>query len=97
MDDPNERTLMRQCIDGICHCDFRLTVTNCVEGHSLFVMYLVFIGLSGLVILVGKTSPTLPFFFSSLTPPFKKALGYLRIGIFVKDIDYSKQGQIVDS
>ncbi|CAO3597026.1 unnamed protein product [Absidia cylindrospora] len=53
MSDPNERTLMRQCINGVCHCDFRLTVTNCVEGSALRLMYLTFIGLSALVIVIG--------------------------------------------
>ncbi|KAI8096318.1 uncharacterized protein BX664DRAFT_382779 [Halteromyces radiatus] len=53
MDDPNERTLMRQCVNGICHCDFRLTVTNCVESFALRTMYLSFIALSALVIIIG--------------------------------------------
>ncbi|CAO3630771.1 unnamed protein product [Cunninghamella blakesleeana] len=49
----DERSLMRQCVNGVCHCDFRLTVTNCVEHQGLFIMYMTFIALSGLVILIG--------------------------------------------
>ncbi|ORX57638.1 hypothetical protein DM01DRAFT_1231604 [Hesseltinella vesiculosa] len=49
----NEFTLMRQCLNGVCHCDFRLTITNCVEHEALSMVYLGFIGLSGLVILIG--------------------------------------------
>ncbi|CAO3634819.1 unnamed protein product [Cunninghamella echinulata] len=51
--DPNERTLMRQCVNGVCHCDFRLTITNCVEHQGLYIVYMAFIALSGLVIFIG--------------------------------------------
>ncbi|OAD76358.1 hypothetical protein PHYBLDRAFT_180641 [Phycomyces blakesleeanus NRRL 1555(-)] len=42
-------TLERHCIDGVCHCDWRLTVQDCVESHALYVVHVINIALSGLV------------------------------------------------
>lgn len=47
------RTLTRHCFDGVCHCDWRLTIYGCEETNAMWWIYLVNIILSALVITVG--------------------------------------------
>ncbi|KAI9302777.1 hypothetical protein BJ944DRAFT_242045 [Cunninghamella echinulata] len=38
---PNEPSFWRLCDDNICHCDFRLTINNCVESKALYIINIV--------------------------------------------------------
>ncbi|CAO3633917.1 unnamed protein product [Cunninghamella echinulata] len=38
---PNEPSFWRLCDDHICHCDYRLTVSNCVEAKGLFIVNII--------------------------------------------------------
>ncbi|KAI9302775.1 hypothetical protein BJ944DRAFT_279484 [Cunninghamella echinulata] len=38
---PNEPSFWRLCDDYICHCDYRLTVSNCVEAKGLYIVNIV--------------------------------------------------------
>lgn len=49
----NSRTLERHCTDGVCHCDWRLTITNCEEATAMWYVNLINIILSGFVIILG--------------------------------------------
>lgn len=54
--DLTQSTFWRYCdADGVCHCDWRLTITGCEEHNALKVIYIVNAVVSGLVGLVGMT------------------------------------------
>ncbi|KAI8138694.1 hypothetical protein BJV82DRAFT_630197 [Fennellomyces sp. T-0311] len=54
MDVEEQRTLLRHCnANGICHCDWRLTIYDCEEENAMYYIYIVNIALSGLVVAVG--------------------------------------------
>ena len=59
------RTLDRHCYDGVCHCDWRLSIQNCEESLPMWYINIVNIVISGLAILLGKVC-SLSFFFFSL-------------------------------
>ncbi|KAI9498120.1 hypothetical protein BDB00DRAFT_801223 [Zychaea mexicana] len=43
-----QRTLLRHCNDdGVCHCDWRLTIYGCEESRPMYYIYVVNIALSG--------------------------------------------------
>lgn len=46
--------LDRICVNGVCHCDWRLTLRDCVEAKAMTIVYGINIGLSALSIIVGK-------------------------------------------
>ncbi|CAO3586698.1 unnamed protein product [Absidia cylindrospora] len=49
----NESTYWRPCTDGICYCDWRLTITHCYDQDIFFYINLVIIALTSCIILVG--------------------------------------------
>ncbi|KAI7858373.1 hypothetical protein BDC45DRAFT_498206 [Circinella umbellata] len=50
----SQRTLSRHCNnDGVCHCDWRLTIYGCEEANAMYYVYIINIALSGLVVAVG--------------------------------------------
>lgn len=53
------RSLEYHCIDNVCHCDWRLTINDCVEGPAARIIYIINIAMSGLVSLIGKESTDL--------------------------------------
>ncbi|RCH86739.1 hypothetical protein CU098_008081, partial [Rhizopus stolonifer] len=46
-------TLARVCKDGVCHCDWRLTLQDCVESKPMTIIHGIHIGLSGITVLLG--------------------------------------------
>ncbi|KAI8645565.1 hypothetical protein BD408DRAFT_440858 [Parasitella parasitica] len=51
---PSElETLSRVCVNGICHCDWRLTLQDCVESRAMTIIHGINIGLSGISIATG--------------------------------------------
>ncbi|KAI7858370.1 hypothetical protein BDC45DRAFT_498185 [Circinella umbellata] len=54
MDDPNLRTFDRHCYDGVCHCDWRITLQDCVEGHAMWVVNIVNIVISAMSIILAS-------------------------------------------
>ncbi|KAL0135879.1 hypothetical protein V8B55DRAFT_1369983 [Mucor lusitanicus] len=46
-------TLARVCVDGVCHCDWRLTLQDCVEGKAMTIVHGINVGLSGITVVVG--------------------------------------------
>jgi hypothetical protein len=49
----NSWQLERFCVDGVCHCDWRLTIVGCVESDALRIIHLVNIGLSAFAVVLG--------------------------------------------
>lgn len=47
-------SIERICVDGKCHCDWRLTIHDCEEAHYLYYIYVVNIALSAVVSIMGK-------------------------------------------
>ncbi|KAI9245211.1 hypothetical protein BDA99DRAFT_543723 [Phascolomyces articulosus] len=48
-----QRTLLRHCNDqNVCHCDWRLTLTDCEESMAMYYINIVNIALCGLVVVV---------------------------------------------
>jgi hypothetical protein len=50
----DSHTLDRICIDGVCHCDWRLTLQNCVESQAMTIIHGINIGISGMAVILGK-------------------------------------------
>lgn len=50
----NESTYWRPCKDGICYCDWRLTITNCYSEDIFRYINIVIIALTASVVIVGK-------------------------------------------
>ena len=46
-------TLARVCVNGVCHCDWRLTLQDCVEGKAMTIVHGINVGLSGIAVVVG--------------------------------------------
>jgi hypothetical protein len=46
-------TLSRVCVDGICHCDWRLTLDDCAEGRAMTIIHGINVGLSGIAVITG--------------------------------------------
>lgn len=46
-------TLARVCVNGVCHCDWRLTLQDCVEGKAMTIVHGINVGLSGITVVVG--------------------------------------------
>ncbi|CAO3678337.1 unnamed protein product [Rhizopus stolonifer] len=49
----NSETLERICIDGICHCDWRITLQDCEEKTPMTVVHAINIGISGITVILG--------------------------------------------
>ncbi|OBZ85965.1 hypothetical protein A0J61_05998 [Choanephora cucurbitarum] len=47
-------TLSRVCLDGVCHCDWRLTIRDCAESEAMTIVYGIHAGLSGMNFLIGS-------------------------------------------
>jgi hypothetical protein len=47
-------TLERICVNGVCHCDWRLTLRDCVEAKAMTIIHGLNVGLSGITVIVGK-------------------------------------------
>ncbi|KAI9360651.1 hypothetical protein BD770DRAFT_409092 [Pilaira anomala] len=46
-------TLSRVCVDGICHCDWRLTLQDCVESKAMTIIHGINVGISGITVITG--------------------------------------------
>lgn len=46
-------TLSRICVDGVCHCDWRLTLDDCVERNAMIIVHGINIGLSGIAVIIA--------------------------------------------
>lgn len=44
----------RLCVNGKCHCDWRLTIHDCEEADYLYYIYVINIALSAVVSIMGK-------------------------------------------
>lgn len=51
----DSRTLTMHCVDGVCHCDWRLTIYDCAEANAMWYIYIVNIAFSAVVIAIGTT------------------------------------------
>ncbi|CEG65181.1 hypothetical protein RMATCC62417_02015 [Rhizopus microsporus] len=49
----NSETLERVCINGICHCDWRLTLQDCVEEKAMTIIHGINVGISGITVILG--------------------------------------------
>ena len=47
-------SLARQCSDGICHCDWRIEIQNCVEHEGLYYVSIINIAIGGIGGLMSK-------------------------------------------
>ncbi|KAI9301608.1 hypothetical protein BJ944DRAFT_271233 [Cunninghamella echinulata] len=54
---PNEPAFWRICEGDTCHCDFRLTITHCIEADALKIIYIITIiwSIINAIILLGYT------------------------------------------
>lgn len=53
--DGKQSTFWRVCDDqGVCHCDWRLTLGNCEENEAMYIMYIINAVWSGLVSIIGN-------------------------------------------
>lgn len=48
-------TLARICVNGVCHCDWRLTLQDCAESRPMTIIYGINVGLSGIAVITGKS------------------------------------------
>jgi hypothetical protein len=54
MSAPDLHILERICVDGVCHCDWRLTLVNCAERKAMVIIHGINVGMSGITLLLGK-------------------------------------------
>ena len=54
MDEGTLESLERYCSNGVCHCDWHLTIFNCEEESALRIINIVLIVISGLGMAIGK-------------------------------------------
>lgn len=47
-------SLSRVCVDGVCHCDWRLTIQDCVESEAMTIIHGINIGICGVAVITGK-------------------------------------------
>ncbi|SAM00509.1 hypothetical protein [Absidia glauca] len=47
------KSLFYVCVNGVCHCDFRISVSNCHEELHMKTVYYVTIGITSLIVLFG--------------------------------------------
>ncbi|KAI9310791.1 hypothetical protein BX666DRAFT_2002701 [Dichotomocladium elegans] len=47
------KSLERICIDGVCHCDFRLTITDCEESQGLWYVHAIHASFAFVTALIG--------------------------------------------
>ena len=53
--DVQQKYLWTVCdVDGICHCDWRLTAKGCEQEDTIKIIYIINAVISGLVGLLGK-------------------------------------------
>lgn len=50
-----KRTFDYHCIGDVCHCDWRVTITNCVESNAMRGVYIANIAISAFVFVIGNT------------------------------------------
>lgn len=43
----------RICVDGKCHCDWRVRIYDCEEEHAMYIIYIINAAFSALVTLMG--------------------------------------------
>ncbi|GAA5803242.1 hypothetical protein HPULCUR_008719 [Helicostylum pulchrum] len=46
-------SLSRVCVDGVCHCDWRLTIQDCVESEAMTIIHGINIGICGVAVITG--------------------------------------------
>lgn len=46
-------TLARVCVNGVCHCDWRLTLQDCAESKAMTIVHGINVGLSGITVVIG--------------------------------------------
>lgn len=49
----DSETLKRICINGVCHCDWRLTLKNCEEHSPMVVIHSIHIGICAITVILG--------------------------------------------
>jgi hypothetical protein len=54
MSAPDFHSLSHRCVNGICHCDWRLTLQDCVEGRAMTIINGIHVGICGITVVVGK-------------------------------------------
>ncbi|ORZ22024.1 hypothetical protein BCR42DRAFT_405336 [Absidia repens] len=47
------KSLYYVCVEGTCHCDFRISVINCAQEYEMRMVYYVTIGITSVVVLFG--------------------------------------------
>jgi hypothetical protein len=52
MSAPDLHTLARVCVNGVCHCDWRLTLQDCVEQKAMTIIHGINIGLCGIAVII---------------------------------------------
>jgi hypothetical protein len=50
---PDSHILERICVDGICHCDWRLTILDCAERTPMMIVHGINVGISSIAVLLG--------------------------------------------
>ncbi|KAI7892991.1 uncharacterized protein EV154DRAFT_502938 [Mucor mucedo] len=53
MSAPDFHSLSRRCVHGICHCDWRLTLQDCVESRVMTIIHGINVGISGITVIIG--------------------------------------------
>ncbi|KAI8366556.1 hypothetical protein BD560DRAFT_400668 [Blakeslea trispora] len=53
MDNLYEDSLARVCVNKVCHCDWRLSLRDCVEGRAMTIVHGIHIALCGVSVLLG--------------------------------------------
>jgi uncharacterized membrane protein len=74
---PNVSTYWRPCVDGICYCDWRLTITNCYSEDIFRYINIVIIALTACVVIVGKMNRKKRMMHAVLLTPGSIGLGLL--------------------
>ncbi|KAI8098042.1 uncharacterized protein B0P05DRAFT_100803 [Gilbertella persicaria] len=47
-------TLQKVCLDGVCHCDWRLTIEGCAETHAMTIVYGIHAALCAMNFIIGS-------------------------------------------
>ncbi|KAI8149713.1 hypothetical protein BJV82DRAFT_589027 [Fennellomyces sp. T-0311] len=57
-DDPSVSlpALDRVCADGVCHCDWRITLQDCEESIAMWYINVLNVAISGLTAVLGELS-----------------------------------------
>lgn len=53
MSAPDFHSLSRRCVNGICHCDWRLTLQDCAESRVMTIIHGINVGICGITVIIG--------------------------------------------